>query len=101
MLILYFFQVSSMPGTIQEAAVDGKEGKADWDELLETRATFFRRNCNEDHHGYLDYSTFSQASLQTPLPDHNRGMKLLLKMGWSKDTGLGKNRTGWFTIPVA
>lgn len=72
----------------------GGDGQSDWDEILETRATFYRRNKDEIQHGYLDYSTFSQASLDTPLPDHNRGMKLLMKMGWSKDTGLGKNRSG-------
>lgn len=69
--------------------------KSDWDELLETRASsFFFRNKNEETHGYLDYSSFTRQTLETPLPDHNRGMKLLMKMGWSKDTGLGKNRTG-------
>lgn len=41
-----------------------------------------------------DTSAIVQASVATPLPDDNRGMKLLLKMGWTKETGLGKLRTG-------
>lgn len=52
---------------------------------------FFRRH---ETAGYLDTAALVQASVATPLPDDNRGMRLLLKMGWQRDTGLGRLRTG-------
>lgn len=41
-----------------------------------------------------DTSALVQASVATPLPEDNRGMRLLLKMGWRQNTGLGRLRTG-------
>ncbi len=46
------------------------------------------------HSRNQDMSTVVQASVTTPLPEDNRGMKLLLKMGWQRNTGLGRLRTG-------
>jgi hypothetical protein len=57
-----------------------------FDDLFEGRETLFRKN------GVA--ISFEQAQLDTPLPDENRGMKLLYKMGWTKDKGLGKDGTG-------
>lgn len=34
------------------------------------------------------------ASQTTPIPDTNIGRKMLQKLGWEKDTGIGKNRDG-------
>lgn len=34
------------------------------------------------------------ASLETHLPEHNLGYRMLEKMGWSKGKGLGRNEDG-------
>lgn len=60
-------------------------------DLHETRENSFRKY---ETRGYLDHGSFAQASLDTPLPDDNRGMKLLYKMGWKKDTSLDRDGTG-------
>ena len=80
--------------TIMAAAEEKDAGAVSaYDDLLETRASsfFFRKG---ETTGYLEMESFTQASLDTPLPDDNRGMRLLLKMGWKKDTGLGRLGTG-------
>lgn len=84
---------SSSTSYTQQRTEDGNDDDSlSYTEILETRESFFFRK-NETA-GYLDLSSFSQASITTPLPDDNRGMKLLMKMGWKKDQGLGKEGTG-------
>ncbi|EWM22360.1 g patch domain-containing protein 8 [Nannochloropsis gaditana] len=50
--------------------------------------------------GYLDHGTFDQATIDTPLADDNRGMKLLMKMGWKKDTPLGRAGGNGLVVPL-
>lgn len=44
--------------------------------------------------GYLDLSSISQASMDSPIPSTNPGFRLLLKMGWKEGTGLGRTFEG-------
>ena len=55
---------------------------------------------HDQQHGYLDSSSLAQASVNKPLSDDNRGMKLLLKMGWKKDQPLGKEGNGGIVEPL-
>ncbi|KAL5036763.1 hypothetical protein BDV3_005932 [Batrachochytrium dendrobatidis] len=41
-----------------------------------------------------DDDDFEQSSLTVPIPSHNKGFKLLLKMGWKQGTGLGIGGSG-------
>ncbi|TFJ80006.1 hypothetical protein NSK_008564 [Nannochloropsis salina CCMP1776] len=50
--------------------------------------------------GYLDHGTFDQATIDTPLADDNRGMRLLMKMGWKKDTPLGRAGGNGLVVPL-
>ena len=45
-----------------------------------------------DHDG--PFAQVTQASLEAPLPEWNRGYQLLRLMGWKTQTGLGKSGQG-------
>jgi calcium homeostasis ER protein len=45
------------------------------------------------------FNTFTQIAQQEKLDQSNRGHQLLQKMGWSGNTGLGRNEQGIF-IPI-
>lgn len=42
----------------------------------------------------LDTGSVEQASMDKPIPENNRGFKLLLKMGWTAGAGLGTKGGG-------
>ncbi|KAJ3285170.1 hypothetical protein HK104_009612 [Borealophlyctis nickersoniae] len=47
-----------------------------------------------DYGTHEDDDDFHQPTLETPLPASNKGYMLLMKMGWTHGTGLGKSGEG-------
>lgn len=45
-----------------------------------------------------DLEDIPRATLETHIPEENLGYKLLLKMGWSRGKGLGRNEDGALTV---
>eukprot|EP00624_Nannochloropsis_granulata_P005929 evm.model.NODE_42115_length_10595_cov_24.965267.3 len=85
-----------------------RDDTTSYDDIFETRASsmVIRSSSTKisfkryETTGYLDHGSFSQASVDTPLADDNRGMRLLLKMGWKKDTPLGKDGITGLVAPL-
>jgi hypothetical protein len=40
----------------------------------------------------------SYSSMELPIPAHNVGFRLLMKMGWKEHTGLGRKSEGTYWL---
>ncbi|RUP36111.1 hypothetical protein BC936DRAFT_138489 [Jimgerdemannia flammicorona] len=61
-------------------------------DLLEDEPLIYPRNHQPT--GYVNIDQADQASMDTHIPEHNVGYRLLVRMGWKEGMGLGSSQQG-------